>query len=79
MVELATQTRDVEALLPALAFHARANRRIQDAGAQTSDVLAVVTERGALAAGIARSLAFYRQVGAAGYLREADALVTASA
>jgi hypothetical protein len=166
MVELADQTRDVEALLPALAFHARAlvaNHRTQDAGARCGDVLAVLAERGALAttpdwsgqlavalhalgrggellelaAGVAsptawlraatalaagdfqqaadryvaigsrpdeafarlraaaqllgggrrtdakaqleRSLAFYRQVGAAGYLREADALVAASA
>jgi class 3 adenylate cyclase/tetratricopeptide (TPR) repeat protein len=166
MAELATQTRDVEALLPALAFHARAllaNRRVQDAGVRTSDVLAVLAERGALATtpdwsgqlavvlhalgrgsellGLAasvaaptawlqaataiaagdfqqaadryvqigslpdeayarlraaeqllgtgrdadakvqlqRALAFYRQVGAAGYLREADALVAASA
>jgi tetratricopeptide (TPR) repeat protein len=51
MVDFATQTRDVEALLPALAFHARAllaNRRIQDAGARASHVLAILGERGAL-------------------------------
>jgi tetratricopeptide (TPR) repeat protein len=166
VAELANQTRDVEALLPALAFHARAllaNRRIQDAGARADDVLAILADRGALvttpdwsgqlavvlhalgrarellelAAGVAaptgwlraataiaagdfqqaadryveigslpdeafarlraaeqllsagrpadakvqleRALAFYRRVGATGYLREVDALVAASA
>jgi len=51
VAELANQTRDVEALLPALAFHARAllaNRRIQDAGARADDVLAILADRGAL-------------------------------
>jgi hypothetical protein len=45
MAEHTTQARDVEALLPALAFHAcalLANRRAQDAGARSSDMLAVL-------------------------------------
>jgi tetratricopeptide (TPR) repeat protein len=168
-VEFATGLGDVEAVLPALAYHAYAllaNRRVQEAGARASELLAKLTQTGALAtspdwsgqlavvlhvlgrgdellellepaasariptpwqqaataiaagrfeeaadqyakigslpdeafarlraaeqflgtgrqaegtAQLQRALAFYRQVGAAGYLREADALVAASA
>jgi class 3 adenylate cyclase/tetratricopeptide (TPR) repeat protein len=167
--EFATRLGDVEAVLPALAFHTYAllaNRRVQEAGARASELLAKLTETGALAtspdwsgqlavvlhvlgrgdellellelaasariptpwqqaataiaagrfeeaadryaeigslpdeafarlraaeqllgagrqvegtAQLQRALAFYRQVGAAGYLREAHALVAASA
>jgi tetratricopeptide (TPR) repeat protein len=47
--ELATQSGHVEALLPALAFHARAlldNGRRQEAGARASELLAVLANRG---------------------------------
>jgi tetratricopeptide (TPR) repeat protein len=164
--EFATRLGDVEAVLPTLAFHAYAllaNHRVQEAGARASELLAKLTQTGALAtspdwsgqlavvlyvlgrgdellepaasapiptpwqqaataiaagrfeeaadryaeigslpdeafarlrtaeqllgagrqaegtAQLQRAMAFYRQVGAAGYLREADALVAASA
>jgi hypothetical protein len=51
-VELALQMRDPEALLPALAFHARvllANGQIEQAGARADELLAELSERGVLA------------------------------
>jgi class 3 adenylate cyclase len=50
--ELATQTSDVQMLLPALAFHARvllANGQVEQASVKASELLAVLAERGALA------------------------------
>jgi class 3 adenylate cyclase/tetratricopeptide (TPR) repeat protein len=51
-VELAVQMGDPEALLPALAFHARAllaNGHIEQAGARADELLVELAERGALA------------------------------
>ena len=51
-VELATQIGDADALLPALAVHARAllaNRRVQEARARANDLLVELAKRGVLA------------------------------